>query len=61
VKKKMKERKKKRGRNKKVRKQKNKKREKIKKCSSVLFSFIKILKSFEEKSILNLFQPCAIR
>jgi hypothetical protein len=53
----MKERKKKRGRKKKVRKGKTKKE---KKCSSVLFSFIKILESFEDKSILNLFQPCAI-
>jgi hypothetical protein len=50
----MKERKKKR------KKEKNKKR-KNKNAPRFFFAFIKILESFVDKSILNLFQPCAIR
>jgi hypothetical protein len=42
------------------RKKINKKREKNKNASRFFFSFIKILESFEDKCILNLFQPCAI-
>jgi hypothetical protein len=57
----MKERKKKEEEGKKEKRRRRKKRKKRKKCSSVLFSFIQILESFEDKSILNLFQPCAIR
>jgi hypothetical protein len=41
-------------------KQKQKKR-KIKMLLGSFFAFIKILESFEEKSILNLFQPYVIR
>jgi hypothetical protein len=37
----------------------NKKREKN--SPRFFFAFIKILESFEDKSKLNIFQPCAIR
>jgi hypothetical protein len=51
---------KKRGRR---RKKKNKKRKKEKNKNAPWFflAFIKSLEIFEDKSILNFFQPCAIR
>jgi hypothetical protein len=50
----------------KKKKEKNKKREKTKKVKNKIaprffFAFIKILESFKDKSIHNLFQPCAIQ
>jgi hypothetical protein len=42
-------------------KRKKGKKEKNKNARWFFFAFIKILESFEDKSILNLFQPCAIR
>ena len=52
---------KKRRRKKKIRKEKKQKKEKNKNAPRFFFAFIKILESFEDKSILNFFQPCAIR
>jgi hypothetical protein len=46
---------------KKIRKENIQKREKNKNAPQFFFAFIKILESFEDKSILNPFQPCAIR
>jgi hypothetical protein len=59
-----KKRKKKEKQKKKKKKEENKNkqiREKNKNAPRFFFAFIKILESFEDKSILNLFQPCAIR
>jgi hypothetical protein len=42
-----------------IRKEKNK-NEKNKNAPQLLFAFIEILESFEDKPILNLFQPCVI-
>jgi hypothetical protein len=57
-----KEKKRRRRRKKKNKKRKiNKKEKKNKNAPRFFFAFIKILESFEDRSILNLLRPCAIQ